>query len=487
MGRRKATLVWLLCGAVVFFAAPGALADDGASTEPPTTSDGAAVDDAAVADHGAMSMEEGIEEDPPVVREIVFPVVGDVSYSQGFGDCRDGCTRLHAGIDILTSGWKGVPVVASHDGTVTATKLRGELSGCSVTVEAADGWTTRYVHLNTDVPGTDEAGDLCFAPGIEPGAVVPAGTLLGWVGDTGNAEETTPHLHFEIRDPDGEPVDPWLSLEAAIRIAHRWITPRALPSVMVGLFPGPQAMVHVIDVAHLEAHLFASPDAIVLDAPLVPFDATDPEPAILALEALEPERIVVLTPGEDPSYLDYLRTLAPIVATSDTTLDTVPAEGTATPGPADAVPPPTTESETSAADGVAPDAIEVVAMHAPVASRHLVVVEALGSDADEALPWLVADITGHTPVVVAGGDTSEDIGASARELPGSDANRDGFWWMTADGWRFTDTLDEAPSPGIALVDGRKRAATVAYLVSSARAPQTPLWHHQPTSRATKSL
>jgi hypothetical protein len=60
--------------------------------------------------------------------------------------------------------------------------------------------------------------------------------------------------------------------------------------------------------------------------------------------------------------------------------------------------------------------------------------------------------------------------------------------MTADGWRFTETMDAAPSPGIALVDGRERyAATVAYLVSAARAPQMPLWHHQPTSRATKSL
>ncbi len=346
MGKRKATLVWLLCAAAMCFRRPVAVAADEVTTEPPTTSDGAVVDDAAVGDDGAMSIEEGIEEELPVVREIVFPVVGDVSYSQGFGDCRDGCTRLHAGIDILTSGWKGVPVVASHDGTVTATKLRGELSGCSVTVEADDGWTTHYIHLNTDLPGTDEAGDLCFAPGIEPGAVVPAGTLLGWVGDTGNAEETTPHLHFEIRDPEGEPVDPWLSLEAAVRIAHQWIAPRALAPVMVDLFPSPQATVHVIDAAHLEAYLFASPGAIGLDAPLVPFDAADPEPAILALEALEPERIVVLTPGEDPSYLDYLRTLVPIVATSDIAIETAQSGAdTATPSPADAVTTPTTESE----------------------------------------------------------------------------------------------------------------------------------------------
>jgi murein DD-endopeptidase MepM/ murein hydrolase activator NlpD len=33
-----------------------------------------------------------------------------------------------------------------------------------------------------------------IAPGISPGAVVEVGTLLGWVGSTGNA--TSPHLHF---------------------------------------------------------------------------------------------------------------------------------------------------------------------------------------------------------------------------------------------------------------------------------------------------
>ncbi len=69
-----------------------------------------------------------LEEMLPVVRPIVFPVVGPTSYSAGFGDCRDGCTRLHEGIDILTDGWKGFPVIAAHNGVVTRINFDGEKS-----------------------------------------------------------------------------------------------------------------------------------------------------------------------------------------------------------------------------------------------------------------------------------------------------------------------------------------------------------------------
>jgi murein DD-endopeptidase MepM/ murein hydrolase activator NlpD len=478
MGRRKATLVWLLCVAAVLFTATAASADEGSPPDATAASDTATMVDGTGGD--------GILEDEgePIVREIVFPVVGDTSYSAGFGDCRDGCTRSHAGIDILTSGWKGLPVVAAHDGIVVATKVGGELSGCSVTLASGDGWTTHYIHLNTDRPGTDEPADACFAPGVEPGAILPAGTLLGWVGDTGNAEETTPHLHFEIRDADGVPIDPWWSLEAATRITHRWLSVRELPSLMVSLFPGPQTTVRVIDAADAVAHLFATPGVTRLEEPIVPFDAADPEPAITALEALDPERIIVLTSGTEPDYLDYLRTLAPIVATSDIDQGDAPEGGGAV-APADALEEGVPEALPEA---VPSDDADAVTVHAAVASRYVVVVGGLGPGADLGLSRIAPGDIGGTPVVVANGPSGDDVGSWASGLPGSDANRDGLWWMAADGWRLTDSIDEAPSPGVALVEGRGPfAATVAYLVSTARAPQMPLWHHQPTSRASKSL
>ena len=51
--------------------------------------------------------------------------------------------------------------------------------------------------------------------GIVPGAEVEAGQLVGWVGDSGNAEDTDPHLHFELHRPNDKAIDPQKHLLAA--------------------------------------------------------------------------------------------------------------------------------------------------------------------------------------------------------------------------------------------------------------------------------
>lgn len=156
----------------------------------------------------------------PVVYPIVFPVAGDHHFSRDFGDPRSG-GRTHEGTDILAE--KLTPVVAVADGTVRW--LFDERGGdcCAISVVHDDGWRSRYLHLNNDTPGTDDGKGYGIARGIRVGARVRAGQVIGFVGDSGNAEATSAHLHFELRRPDGTPVDPFTTLQAAL--AHPSTSP----------------------------------------------------------------------------------------------------------------------------------------------------------------------------------------------------------------------------------------------------------------------
>jgi hypothetical protein len=116
-----------------------------------------------------------------------------------FGDDRAGGERRHRGADLMGAE-KGAPVVAVADGVVSYVGT-GENAGFFVIVHHSDGWQTRYMHLNNDTPGTDDGlltREEALAPGITVGAEVVGGQLIGWVGDSGNAENSPPHTHFEL-------------------------------------------------------------------------------------------------------------------------------------------------------------------------------------------------------------------------------------------------------------------------------------------------
>lgn len=101
-------------------------------------------------------------------------------------------------------------VYAFADGIVGSVE-EGSRPGRYVRIEHEGGWTSYYMHLNNDNLDTDDneaSWLLTVAPGIEEGAEVSGGQLIGWVGDSGNAEATQPHLHFEIRY-DNRPINPY--------------------------------------------------------------------------------------------------------------------------------------------------------------------------------------------------------------------------------------------------------------------------------------
>ena len=156
-----------------------------------------------------------------VVRPITFPVSGTVSYIDSHGAPRSG-GRTHAGQDLM--GPKGTPLVAAVAGVVTRVRHdTSGLSGNSLTIKGDDGWTYVYIHLNNDSPGTDDGVnrfEQAFAPGIAANVRVAAGQHVGFMGDSGNAEDAGSHLHFEIQQPDGTGINPYPSLRAASAAPH---------------------------------------------------------------------------------------------------------------------------------------------------------------------------------------------------------------------------------------------------------------------------
>jgi murein DD-endopeptidase MepM/ murein hydrolase activator NlpD len=140
----------------------------------------------------------------------VFPVVAAASYTDDFGAPRpEG--RTHKGVDIFAE--KLAPVVAVAPGVITGVGSGAEC--CWVRVGHDAGGYSLYLHLNNDSVGTDDGLGSGLADGIAVGTRVEAGTLIGYVGDSGNAEETSPHLHFEYHSSQGEPVDPYPLLTQA--------------------------------------------------------------------------------------------------------------------------------------------------------------------------------------------------------------------------------------------------------------------------------
>ena len=156
----------------------------------------------------------------PRVMKIVFPLAADsVRFTSGFGDGRDG-GRSHKGQDMFCPRW--TPILAAVSGTVDwiATKRPKKEKGYELLLRGDDGNLYFYAHLNNDNPGTrDDAGEprYAYARGLKNGDRVAAGDVIAYVGDSGNAAKSGPHLHFEIHIGKwGNAMDPAPSLRAAL-------------------------------------------------------------------------------------------------------------------------------------------------------------------------------------------------------------------------------------------------------------------------------
>lgn len=399
--------------------------------------------------------------DPELVfREIVFPVVGKVGFSPGFGNCREACSRPHNGIDIMTYGWKGLPVVAATDGVVTYVGTDGRLAGCSVRIMDADGWTSHYMHLNNDRPGTDKEEDLCFAPGIKVGARVTAGTLIGWVGDSGNAETTPPHLHFEIRNPDGIPIDSWVSLDPAPRIEYSLVDRQDIYDLSDALYSGTADTVYLIEDSGFSGAVTTA--ATSFGSPIIPIDPLDAQPALNKVRSIGPARVFIYSELREPHYLDDLELTVPVVEVATYSLPE-PEDEDAT----------AVETSTDSTTRKRP-----VYIHEPVEPWMFTVV----ADGNEAKLDDMVEATDALLAFKAPGSIPGDLGYPTGDRPSEDANRDGFWWPSADGWLLSEDIPDTPDIRVAVVPDLEDEATLAFLRSAAAAPLMPLWHYQPSTR-----
>src|SRR5207244_10731295 len=122
-----------------------------------------------------------------------FPVAGPAHWTHDWLLPRRGPpVHLHQGTDVWAA--MGTPIRAPYAG-----RLRyegGGLAGLAAYVTVPDGTYYYLAHM----AGT--------APGLTSGALVTQGQVVGFVGDSGNAQGGPAHLHFEVHPHGGAAVDP---------------------------------------------------------------------------------------------------------------------------------------------------------------------------------------------------------------------------------------------------------------------------------------
>lgn len=211
-------LIYIL---VVFFTLPSfALAQSATSTA--TSTDEMAPYD-AVMESGSKRVEtvQSWRNQPPEIQAkinmlspvakytIVVPVLFGLdakNIKPTFGFPRDKGARTHEGEDLM--GIKGTPVI-SPTSAVVLRVATGTNEGNYVSTANPGGETFVYMHLDK------------FAEGIKEGDVLEQGSLIGYLGDTGNAKGGPAHVHFEIHNSKGIATPPQSRLKIDLNLAQK--------------------------------------------------------------------------------------------------------------------------------------------------------------------------------------------------------------------------------------------------------------------------
>ncbi|MEO5509247.1 MAG: M23 family metallopeptidase, partial [Longimicrobiales bacterium] len=138
----------------------------------------------------------------PNATAFVFPVAGgSASAIAGrWGDARDGGSRDHKGVDIFAP--RGTPVVAVTDGYVMTVETTSSGGRVIWQRDEASGLMYFYAHLDEQLTTS--------------GQRVERGDTIGRVGNSGNAQGSSTHLHFGIFRPGYIAEDPTLYLQQSV-------------------------------------------------------------------------------------------------------------------------------------------------------------------------------------------------------------------------------------------------------------------------------
>lgn len=132
------------------------------------------------------------------VNGLFCPVAGRVSFTDDWGAPRSG-GRSHRGNDLFAD--HGTPLVAVEGGLVTrVSSTDSGLGGRTVWLVGDSGTAYYYAHNSLNA--------------VREGEQVRAGQVLAYVGNTGNAAATPPHVHFQLHPNDRDPVNPYPVLRA---------------------------------------------------------------------------------------------------------------------------------------------------------------------------------------------------------------------------------------------------------------------------------
>ena len=123
-------------------------------------------------------------------QQLAMPVAGvsKNNVNDSWHAPRSGGERKHEGQDIFAS--RGTPVLSATHGYVVSV-AENKLGGRTVSVVGAGGRIYYYAHLDQ------------YVDDLSVGKQVTPETVLGYVGTTGNAAGTAPHLHFGVYSSSG--------------------------------------------------------------------------------------------------------------------------------------------------------------------------------------------------------------------------------------------------------------------------------------------